>query len=201
MSTIKNIELIDDVRNDALILMRNNPDLTYEQAYTQAKEKLIGNESIGSFEFKPFEVEVDSNLVNEENSDLKNDTETLENAIETLNANSLPVDEISDEKLKEEIKDNQEALQLLEGLDTDYYGNIRNQLTNIIDVTKFNDDQIEQLYIGYKMGVDITKIFNNQLTSQQIKFLCVLLATGKDITNYVVEPNFDVEEAFVEAMQ
>jgi hypothetical protein len=204
MSTIKNIELIDDVRTDALILMKNDPSLTYDQAYIQAKQKLIGDENINSFEFKPFEVELDSSLVNETpkteetgNEPVEEKVETKEEAIATLDENIIPTDDMSEE----EVKDAEEVLKQLEGLDTDYYGSIRNQLSGIIDVSKFNDDQIEQLYVGHKMGVDITKIFNNKLTSQQIKFLCVLLATGKDITNFVIDPNFDVDEAFEEIIQ
>lgn len=190
MSTIKNIELIDNIRTDALILMKNNPNMSYEEAYEKAKQNLIGDEKINSFEFKPFEVEVDESLISNQ--------QPVEESKETKIENTEVKEEINNDNISEEEKKDLEILKELESLDVDYYENIRKQLSDIIDVTKFDNDQIEQLYIGQKMGVDITKIFNNKLTSQQIKFLCVMLATGRDITNYVINPDFDVEEAFAE---
>ena len=201
MATIKNIELIDDIRTDALILMKNDPKLNYEDAFELAKKNLIGDEKISSFEFQPFNVEVDEELISRKEDEPTINEVKEETSIKEEKEETISIDEIDESNLDEEQKKDLELLKKLEPLDIDYYGNIRNQLKDIIDVNKFNNDQIEQLYIGKKMGVDITKIYNNNLSAQQIKFLCVMLATGKDISDYVLDSNFDVEEAFASMVE
>lgn len=186
MSTIKNVELIDDVRNDALILMRENSNISYEEAFEKAKVNLIGDEKISEFKFQPFEVEIDEDL-------LKNSLNNEKSA-----SSEQPSEQI---ELTDEQKEDLEVLEKLDGLDTDFYENIRNQLKDIINVSEFNDDQLEQLYIGSRMGVDITKIANNKFQPAQIKFLCVMMASGKNIDVYTTDYNFDPEQAFVEIAQ
>lgn len=183
MSTIKNIELIDDVRNDALLLMKKNPDMSYEEAFDKAKKNLIGDEQINEFEFQPFEVDIDVDLLNSE---------------ETTTSNDEQSDDID---LTDEEKDDLEVLQKLEMLDEDFYGNIKNQLSDRINVDEFNDEQLEQLYIASRMGVDITKIANNKFSSIQIKFLAVMLASGKNVDSYLLDYNFDPTEAFTEIIE
>lgn len=183
MSTIKNIELIDDVRNDALILMRENPNLSYEEAFDKAKKNLIGEQQIKEFEFQPFEVEIDMELLNTD--------EVIDSTEE----------QISNDELTEEEKEDLKVLEKLEMLDDDFYGNIKNQLKDKINVEEFNDDQLEQLYIGLRMGVDITRVANNKFSSTQIKFLTVMLASGKNIDNYLLDYNFDPTEAFTEIVK
>ena len=52
MATYKNLELRDSIRNDALLLMKEK-NISYEEAYEEAKQKLIGDQNINEFVFKP----------------------------------------------------------------------------------------------------------------------------------------------------
>lgn len=192
MSTIKNVELIDDVRNDALILMKENPDLSYEEAFEKAKFNLIGDEKIRKFEFQPFEVEIDESLLNSAQK-INEDSSSNESDLSAQSSERIV--------LTDEDKEDLEVLQKLEVLDSDFYGNIKKQLKGMISVDEFNNDQLEQLYIGSRMGVDITKIANSNFVPAQIKFLCVMMASGKNIDKYVSDYNFDPTEAFSEIIQ
>lgn len=61
MATIENVELIDDVRKDALILMKSRPELGYLEAFELAKNNLIGKNRITDYQFKPFTVSIETN--------------------------------------------------------------------------------------------------------------------------------------------
>lgn len=154
MSTIKTMELIDDIRNDALILMKNDSNLSYLEAFEQARKNLIGDEQILRFEFKPFEVKIDDSL-------LSNNVE------ENLDEN-------------------------------DYYSNIKKELKKFIDIKEYTDEQLEQYYIGIQMNVDIVKFANKNFSPKQIKFLCVMLASGKNVDRYLNDYGFDPNNAISE---
>lgn len=147
MSNIKNIELYDDIRNDALILMGENPNLQYQEAFKQAKENLIGDINICDFEFKPFNVEIDSELNN----------------------------------IASRVDSNKD----------DYYTSVRNKLAEYINVEEFTEAQLEEYNIAIQMGVDITKFADNNFSPSQIKTLCLLVASGKDIDKYRYDYDFD----------
>ena len=182
MSTIKNVELIDDVRNDALIIMKNNPEMQYDEAYEKAKQNLIGDENIKEFEFRPFQVEIDDELLSSSNEEnLSDDSNQIE--------------------LSDEAKENIELYNKLEPLADDFYSSIREQLKDLINVSEFDDNQIEQLYIGLRMGIDIKKIANNKFSSSQLKFLCVMLASGNNVDKYIEDVNFNPALAFAEMAQ
>ena len=156
MKNTKVIELYDDIRNDALILMKENPDLKYSEAFKMAKEELIGKVKIRDFKFKPFNVEIDENL--------------------------------NKSASKKEAKD-------------DYYMSVKKKLSEYINVDDFSDEQIDEFNIALQMGVDITKYADNKFSTKQLKILCLLLASGKDIENYRYDYNFDptkvMEEMFM----
>ncbi len=61
MKTIENVELIDNIRNDALILMASRPNLSYPEAYSLARQNLIGDEKVTDITFKPFTVDINLN--------------------------------------------------------------------------------------------------------------------------------------------
>ena len=65
MSDIKNIELIDDIRKDALLLMKQDDKLDYIEASKRAREELIGKQNVTSAEMPPFSVNIDENLIKE----------------------------------------------------------------------------------------------------------------------------------------
>lgn len=60
MAEIETIELIDDIRKDALILMSSRPNLSYLDAYNLARENLIGKEKVTDFKFQPFTVKINT---------------------------------------------------------------------------------------------------------------------------------------------
>lgn len=100
MSNFKTIELIDDIRNDALILMKENPNLKYQEAFKLAKEELIGKSSIYDFKFKPFTIEYDDSL--NKKADSKKDEEG-DYFLDVKNRLSkyINVEDYSTEQLKE----------------------------------------------------------------------------------------------------
>lgn len=69
MANIQNVELVDDIRKDALLLMKSRPELSYLEAFMLAKDNLIGKSKITEFEFQPFtvDVQVETNNKNVEN--------------------------------------------------------------------------------------------------------------------------------------
>ena len=165
MKNIKVIELYDDIRNDAIILMKENPNLKYSEAFSMAKEELIGNTKISDFEFKPFNVEIDDNL----------------NKVASK----------KEEKVKNEKVETED----------DYYTSVKKKLSEYINVDDFSDEQIDEFNIALQMGVDITKYADNKFSPKQLKTLCLLVASGKDIDNYRYDYNFDptkvMEEMFM----
>ena len=147
MNNIRIIELYDDIRNDALILMRKNSNLKYQEAFKQAKEALIGDINIRDFEFKPFSVEVEPSLN-------KNGSENI---------------------IEEE----------------DYFTYLKKQLKEYINVDEFTEEQLKEYNIAIQMNVDITKFADKRFSPKQIKTLCLLSASGKNIDKYIHEYDFE----------
>lgn len=143
MNNIRIIKLYDDIRNDALILMKENPSLKYQDAFKQAKESLIGNINIKDFEFKPFTIELDSSL-NKNSSEELIDEEDYFTYLKKQLKDYINVDEFTEEQLKAY--------------------NIAVQMN--VDITKFADKnfspkQIEALCLLSASGRNIDKYIHN----------------------------------------
>ena len=157
MKDIKYIELIDDIRRDALILMEKDKSLDYFQASEMAKKKLIGDSKVTEANISPFSLNIDENLLHEEN-------------------------------------------EIIESADP-YYDDLKNKMKDIIDVSKFDKEQLKQLVIGREMGLsneDILKVSDNKYNAEQIKYLCVLISCGKDISRFIGDYSFNPVQAFAE---
>ena len=99
MSTIKNLELRDSIRRDALRFMEEE-NLSYEEAYKKATERLIGDEDILSFEFKPLSTV--NNLYKDKgiNTEEKSDDAYIKSIKDKLKK-IINVDDYTDEQLEE----------------------------------------------------------------------------------------------------
>ena len=147
MRDYKKIELIDDIRNDAVIKMIENPSLSYIDAYEEAKKELIGDNKITDVELKNYEINIDSNLINDNN-------------------------------------------------EKNYYDQLKNILKDDINTNEFNDEQLRELSIGKKMGVDISKIADKNYNVAQLKCLIVMLSMGKNIDSFKGNYSFEPMEVF-----
>ncbi|MCM1053868.1 MAG: hypothetical protein NC483_07850 [Ruminococcus sp.] len=70
------------------------------------------------------------------------------------------------------------------------------EIENIIDVTNYSQAQLKQYVIAHKMGVDISKFASELFSPEQVKFLSVMLASGRNIDKYLDDYNFDPATAF-----
>lgn len=143
MATKKNLELIDDIRTDALILMKQNPDLNYLDAYEQARKELIGDESIINYVYEEFS---DNMVIGKDNIELeKKDKE--DDYYETLKAelkDLIDVDNYSEEQLI------QYMIGKTMGLDINRFAN-----------PVFTPDQIKFLCIALVSGENIDRFIKN----------------------------------------
>ena len=153
MASYKNLELRDGILKDAIILMNQNPDLKYEEAYEMAKKNLIGDEELLKLNIKKLDLEFEDKLIS--NQSMEKQT-------------------------------------LKEGLSDDIYSPIR----NLIDTSKYNNNQLKQYLIGYNMGIDITTFANPNFEPRQIKFLCTMMVAGKDVDQFLNDYDFDPNEVF-----
>ena len=139
MATIKNIELIDDVRTDAKRLMEENPNLDYFEAYEQAKQNLIGNEEIINYEYTTFS----DNLVLEKDNE-KNNEDAYYNSLRTELSDKIDTEKYSNEQIE------QYAIADGMGLDISKFAN-----------PIFSAEQIKFMSIAVVSGQDITYFLNN----------------------------------------
>lgn len=80
MTNYKNLELRDGILRDARIIMNNNPNISYEEAFNMAKKELIGDYDILSLDVKNFDINIDDNLLkNNTDNVLKDDNENIPN--------------------------------------------------------------------------------------------------------------------------
>ena len=63
MANYKNLELRDGILKDAKILMNQNPNLKYEEAYEMAKKNLIGDNNLLDLNIKNFDLEFEDKLI------------------------------------------------------------------------------------------------------------------------------------------
>ncbi len=158
MSNIKTMELIDEIRHDALILMNSRPDLSYTEAYDLARQNLIGDSSITDFQFKPLSISLE---ITDNKKNIEGDS-----SFESSNLTYV------DESIKE--------------------------ISGIIDIANYDQAQLKQYVIAHKMGVDISKFASELYSPEQVRFLSIMLASGRNVDKYLNDYNFDPAMAFVE---
>ncbi len=138
MATLRNLELIDDIRTDAKILIENNPELSYYDAYEQAKKALIGDENIIEYDYTSFIDKSsfsENSLEDEENGFYDNLKKNLKDKID--------VEQYSNEQLE------QYMISTTMGLDISTFAN-----------PIFTPEQIKFLSIALVSGEDITRFLN-----------------------------------------
>lgn len=99
MATIKNVELLDNIRTDALILMKQNPSISYSDAYNKAKEALINNQKITEYEYKPFTVDISDELLDKKVKNVSE--EEYYSDIKNLLKDKVNISDFSNEQLKQ----------------------------------------------------------------------------------------------------
>lgn len=167
MTSIQNVELIDDIRKDALLLMKSRPEISYLEAFSLAKENLIGGSKITEFTFQPFNVDIqveNNNVIAESNNETPSGSQN---------------NNFQDEDLEKE-----------------FYMQEASSISSLIDLDKFNSEQIKAYLIAHRMGVDITKFADANYSKEQIDFLAVLLASDLPIDKYLNNYEFDPKEEF-----
>lgn len=170
MASIQNIELVDDIRKDALLLMKSRPELSYLEAFMLAKDNLIGQAKITEFEFQPFNVDIQ---IDSKNNEI--DSNHVSTNQETSSQTANPV---------------------VDDVEKEFYKNEASVISGLIDLDKYNTEQIKSYLIAHRMGVDITKIADVNYSKVQIDFLAVLLASGLPIDKYINNYEFDPKEEF-----
>jgi len=143
MATYKNLELRDNILNDALKLMEENPNLSYDAAYEQAKQNLIGNQEINSFVFKPLTTSI--NISSNSKEQIKEDVEDpyLEDIKKRLK-DDIDVEKYTEEQLEEYIISKEMGLDITKFADPGY-----------------NPDQIKYISMQVLVGKPIDKFIGN----------------------------------------
>ncbi len=72
------------------------------------------------------------------------------------------------------------------------------EISGIIDIANYDQAQLKQYVIAHKMGVDISKFASELYSPEQVKFLSIMLASGRNVDKYLNDYNFDPAMAFVE---
>ena len=162
MATLGNVKLVDDIRKDALLLMKSRPDLDYLEAFKLASENLVGDATVTEFEAKPFTYTVDLDGYDDvENKDLDED----ENVIFESNDN--------------------------------YYRDVAiNELSSVLNIDDYTNDQLKAYVVAHKMGVDVSTFASELYSPEQVNFLAVMSASGADISKYLNNYNFNPVEEF-----
>lgn len=98
MSIYDKVQLIDDIRKDALILMQSR-DIPYEEAYEICRENLVNSTKVTEFEAQPLSVEIGDIIpskINQESS-----SKTLEEIIYNTLKDTINMEEYTSEQLEE----------------------------------------------------------------------------------------------------
>lgn len=148
---MENINLINDIRNDALILMKSRPDISYLEAWSLAKKNLIGDNKAIDFEFQPFKLDLDldnNQSITDENNDrvtFSDDSEEyyLKCAKEEL-SDIMTVSDYNLDQLKAYV------IAHRMGADVSKFAN-----------TKYNAEQINFLAVLLSSGNDISRYLDN----------------------------------------
>ena len=143
MATYKNLELRDNILNDALKLMEENSNLSYEDAYEQAKQNLIGNQEINSFVFKPLTTSINMSSKKEEQVKEENDDPYIKDIKNRLK-DDIDVEKFTEEQLEEYIISKEMGLNITKFADPGY-----------------NPEQIKYLSMQVLVGKPIDKYVGN----------------------------------------
>ncbi len=168
MTSIQNVELVDDIRKDALLLMKSRPELSYLEAFMLAKENLIGSSKITEYEFSPFmvDIQVDNaskNRATNEEVEQREDTE------------------------KEFYKAEASAISGLIDLDKYTTEQIKSYLIAYrmgVDITKFasvnySKEQIDFIAVLLASNLPIDKYINNYTFDPKEEFTLTVLSSKK----------------------
>lgn len=168
MATIQNVELIDDVRKDALILMKSRPEISYLEAFALARQNLIGEKNITDFSFKPFTVSL-------ELDGKETETTSLDDSIILEDASASYYQKYANQELSSIIKvDDYNIDQLKAYVIAHKMG---------VDISKFaselyNASQINFLAVMLASGKSIDKYLTNYNFDPKVEF--VNLAFNED---------------------
>lgn len=131
---MERLKLIDDIRNKALSLMKEDSSLSYENASKQARIELTGEDT----------------LITKYHQGIEMKTSYLEIA--------------------------------------------KKEISPDIRVDLYQEDQLKEMIVANRLGVDLEEFINIFLTPEQIHFLTLASLKGEDITRYVMNLYFDPEE-------
>ena len=70
------------------------------------------------------------------------------------------------------------------------------ELSSVLNIDDYNNDQLKAYVIAHRMGVDISKFASELYSPEQINFLAVMLASGADISDYLNNYHFNPVEEF-----
>ena len=143
MATYKNLELRDNILNDALKLMEENSNLSYEDAYEQAKQNLIGNQDINSFEFKPLTTSINLPSKDNEQTIEENEDPYLKDIKNRLK-DDIDVEKYTEEQLEEYIISKEMGLDITKFADPGY-----------------NPEQVKYVSMQVLLGKPIDKFIGN----------------------------------------
>lgn len=100
-----------------------------------------------------------------------------------------------------EIADNKKTIEgdsSFESSNLTYMDESIKEISGIIDIANYDQAQLKQYVIAHKMGVDISKFASELYSPEQVKFLSIMLASGRNVDKYLNDYNFDPAMAFVE---
>ncbi len=131
---MERLKLIDDIRTQALSMMKEDANLSYEDASKKARMELTGEDT----------------LITRYHQGIEMKKSYLEIA-------------------KKEISSN-------------------------IRVDLYQEDQLKEMIVASRLGVDLEEFINIFLTPDQIHFITLASLKGEDVTKYVMNLYFDPKE-------
>ncbi len=131
---MERLKLIDDIRTRALSMMKDETNLSYEEASKKARIELTGEDT----------------LVTRYHQGIEMKQSYLEIAKKEINSN--------------------------------------------IRVDLYQEEQLKEMIVANRLGVDLEEFINIFLTPKQIHFITLASLKGEDITKYVMNLYFDPEE-------
>jgi len=140
---MERLEMMDDVRKYANLLMISDPNLQYNEATNRAKKELFGRD-------------LDLVRYNEKEAQKEN---------------------------KVEVDDTVSYVELAS-----------RELSKDIRVELYSEEQLKEIIIAKRMGVNVEDFINIFYTPLQIRVITMASSLGRDITPYVTNLYFDPEE-------
>lgn len=95
-------------------------------------------------------------------------------------------------------KKNIDGDKTFDSLNSTYLDESIKEISGMIDVANYNQAQLKQYVVAHKMGVDISKFASELYSPEQVKFLSIMLASGRNVDKYIDDYNFDPATAFSE---